>query len=52
MARDDRPDVSVWYKLGVLLAVVVGIVVVLALSVVPGAERPQIQQVVTVTPTP
>lgn len=52
MARDDRPGVSVWYALGVLVVVVVAIVVVLALSVVPHAARPEIRQVVTVTPTP
>jgi hypothetical protein len=52
MARhDDRHDVSGAFKLAVLVAVVVGIVIVLALTTVPKAQRPTIRQPITVQVT-
>ncbi len=50
--RDDRPAVSRWFALGVLLVVVVAIAVVVALSLIPTAERPRLQVVTTVQAPP
>ena len=52
MARHDRRDVSSAFKIGVLVAVVVGILLVLALTAVPKAERPTIRHPNTVQITP
>lgn len=47
MPRHDPHDVSGAFKLAVLAAVVIGILIVLALTTVPKAERPTIRQPVT-----
>jgi hypothetical protein len=48
----ERPDIPGMVKFAVLLAVVVGIIVVLALQAVPKAERPSMRTPVTVVTSP